>query len=515
MGCAAVLTLVGGAGGGSASSLGAAVTLTATPPNVIAGRSTTLSWTSSDVTMCRRVRSLERPKARSRAPADRTHPQPPCVPPRVHRFARRRQGHGFCGARNKSDTLDLEGWPTPPRSQGDAVPHHRRRGDGHLSWDRATAECVQYLENRKVREFNAILVNLIEHRFDPNGAPNNSAGQGPFLKKGDFSTPNPAYFAHAANVVNEALKRNIEVFLFPAYLGYQGGDEGWYTEIRDNGPKKMLAYGKFVGAYFSRFPNIVWVIGGDYGPNAARDEVSALVRGIQQSSPNPLFTVHNGRYQSGVTQYPGASWIDLNTTYSDCVQASKQLADDYGRAGPIPFFLIEGKYENEGASAACLRSQAYWSILEGGIGSFFGNNPIWSFGQGWQGALDSPGGRSMGFVSDLFHSRAWATLVPDVSHSVLTAGYGDLGTASYAPAARTQNGNTVIAYSPDQRPLTVNMAKVSGSQARAWWFDPSPGQATSIGSYPTTGSRSFTPPSSGDWVLVLDDSGLGLAAPGR
>ena len=218
---------------------------------------------------------------------------------------------------------------------------------------------------------------------------------------------------------------------------------------------------------------------------------------------------------STITQYPGASWIDLNTTYSDCVQASKQLADDYGRAGPIPFFLIEGKYENEGASAACLRSQAYWSILEGGIGSFFGNNPIWSFGPGWQGALDSQGGRSMGLVSDLFHSRAWATLVPDVSHSVLTAGYGDLGTASYAPAARTQNGNTVIAYSPDQRPLTVNMAKVSGSQARAWWFDPSSGQATSIGSYPTTGSRSFTPPSSGDWVLVLDDSGLGLAAPGR
>ena len=105
--------------------------------------------------------------------------------------------------------------------------------------------------------------------------------------------------------------------------------------------------------------------------------------------------------------------------------------------------------------------------------------------------------------------------MPDVGHSVLTAGYGDIGSASYAPAARTQNGNTVIVYSPDQRALTVNMAKVSGSQAKAWWFDPSSGQATSIGTYPTSGSRSFTPPSSGDWVLVLDDAGLGLGAPGR
>jgi len=373
----------------------------------------------------------------------------------------------------------------------------------------------QYLANRRARGVNAILTNLVEHRFDTNGAPNDAAGQGPFVKKGDFSTPNPAYFAHAADVVQAALNRNIEVFLFPAYLGYQGGDEGWYAEIRDNGPKRMLAYGKFVGAYFSRFPNIVWVIGGDYGPNAARDDVSALVRGIQQSSPQPLFTVHNLRHQSGVTQYPGVSWIDLNTTYSNCAQAPKELADDYARAGPIPFFLIEGTYENESASAVCLRSQAYWSVLEGAIGSFFGNNPIWSFGSGWQGALDSPGATSMGFVSSLFHSRAWATLVPDVGHSVLTAGYGDIGSASYAPAARTQNGNTVIVYSPDQRGLTVNMAKVSGSQAKAWWFDPSSGQATSIGIYPTSGARSFTPPTSGDWVLVLDDAGLGLGAPGR
>ncbi len=116
--------------------------------------------------------------------------------------------------------------------------------------------------------------------------------------------------------------------------------------------------------------------------------------------------------------------------------------------------------------------------------------------------------------AQLFHSRSWGTLVPDFSHSVLTSGYGTIGSSSYAAAARTSNGNTVIIYTPDQRGLTIDMTKVSGSQAKAWWFNPVSGQASLIGTYPTTGSQSFTPPSSGDWVLVLDNASLGLGAPG-
>ena len=87
--------------------------------------------------------------------------------------------------------------------------------------------------------------------------------------------------------------------------------------------------------------------------------------------------MHNARYQSGISQYPNETWIDLNTTYSDCDNAPRRSLRTTRRTHA--FFLIEGKYENEGASAVCLRSQAYWSVLEGSMGEFFGNNPIWGF----------------------------------------------------------------------------------------------------------------------------------------
>jgi hypothetical protein len=58
------------------------------------------------------------------------------------------------------------------------------------------------------------------------------------------------------------------------------------------------------------------------------------------------------------------------------------------------------------------------------------------------------------------------------------------------------------------------MTKVSGTRANAFWFDPATGQASSAATAPTTGTRVFTPPSPGDWVLVLDDAALGRRPPG-
>jgi hypothetical protein len=120
----------------------------------------------------------------------------------------------------------------------------------------------------------------------------------------------------------------------------------------------------------------------------------------------------------------------------------------------------------------------------------------------------------MKFLGELLTSRPWHQLVPDSAHTTLTAGYGSYG-SSFAAAARTADGGTVIVYTPVRKALTIRMNRVSGTQANAWWFRPSTGVATSIGSYANTGSRSFTPPSSGDWVLVLDDASLGYAAPGQ
>ena len=169
-----------------------------------------------------------------------------------------------------------------------------------------------------------------------------------------------------------------------------------------------------------------------------------------------------------------------------------------------------------------MRAEAYGAVLSGAtFGHLFGNCPIWGFGtnlQGlratdWVGQLNSTGARTVAYVGRLMTSRSFTTLVPDDGHLVMTAGYAS-GT-TYAPASITADGSTLIAYIPTSRTVTVNLAKIAGTAARAWWFNPSTAQATLIGDFATGSVKTFTSPSSADWVLVIDNAALNLQAPGN
>jgi hypothetical protein len=151
-----------------------------------------------------------------------------------------------------------------------------------------------------------------------------------------------------------------------------------------------------------------------------------------------------------------------------------------------------------------------------------GNNPIWHFDGPWQyptkltweQSLDLPGSIGMMHWGKLFRSRAWYELIPDQKHEVVTGGLGEFRGLDYLAAGRTSDGSTVIAYMPTKRTITVDMSKVSGSQAMGWWFDPRNGQSTTAGTFPTAGTQELTPPAEGDWVLVLDDASKRRLPPG-
>src|SRR5919198_3082123 len=54
-------------------------------------------------------------------------------------------------------------------------------------------DAIRYLDDRRAKGFNTVLVNLIEHLFskDP---PRDLAGREPFSTPGNLGTPNDAYF---------------------------------------------------------------------------------------------------------------------------------------------------------------------------------------------------------------------------------------------------------------------------------------------------------------------------------
>ena len=370
----------------------------------------------------------------------------------------------------------------------------------------------QYLENRRQKGVNSIIVNLIEHKFH---GPVDRYGEGPFTTPGDFTTPNEKYFAHADWVIRRAGEKGIQVFLAPIYLGYIHTDEGWVEEALANGPEKCRAWGRYLGKRYRDFDNLVWIIGGDRNPESARPDVDAVAEGIKEFDKRHILTAHCHPENSAVDQYKNDGWLDVNDTYTYSIVHAKLLAD-HNRMPVMPFFLIETTYEGEhNASEVQIRRQAYWAILCGATGQFMGNRPIWLFDPGWQAAMDAAGSQDMVRLKALFTSRPWYDLVPDQKHEVVVDGLGEFHGLDYLAAARTNDGGTVIAYLPNARSFTVDLSKVAGTSALGWWYNPRTGKADSAGKFATGAKQKFTPPSDGDWVLVLDDASRNLAAPGQ
>jgi len=376
------------------------------------------------------------------------------------------------------------------------------------------ADADAYLASRQSHGFNLVLISLIDPKFATN-APANYYLQQPFTGLPFRSAPSEAYFAHADYVIRSAASKGITVLLAPAYLGYLCADEGWCAEIQAASIADMTAWGEYLGNRYRDFDNIVWLIGGDTDPPAdVKAKLQAMVDGIQQHDTRHLFSAHNANGQMAIASWSGAPWLTVNNIYTYGLQYTDAQAA-YSVAPAMPFFLVEAHYEgDQGISQAALRSESYWTVLSGGFGHIFGNCPLWSFGAAnrycatsdWRAQLSSQGTLNMQYFAKLFRARHWYSLVPDVSHTVLIAGAGTAGQATYAIAASASDGSSIIAYLPSSRTVTVNGSVLSGPTMTAWWYNPSTGSATSIGTFPTSAPQTFTPPFDADWVLVLDSS---------
>jgi hypothetical protein len=381
-------------------------------------------------------------------------------------------------------------------------------------------EANYYLSHRRAQGFNSILVNLIEKKFAMS-PPRNAAGDQPFITPGDLTTPNESYFAHADAVLSMAARESMLVFLVPAYLGWEGGDEGWFREMQAAGAEKVRQYGRFVGSRYRTFSNIVWVVGGDYTPPRQYQWcVDALAEGIREGGATQLMTAHCG-HESPAAVYGDRKWLDFNNVYSYARNLHADTLKEYQRLPVKPYILIESLYENENHSTRDrIRAQAYGALLAGAAGHFFGNNPVWNFDspqkvfpaeQFWREALDSQSARDMMRLGSFWRSLSWNTLVPDAEHRFVVAGYGHSADERYSLAAVSRDGKLAIAYVSNGAPKTISLdLKKSPKGYKAIWIDPTNGDHVDIDMPTGTrgGRKEVTTPgknSSGadDWILYF------------
>ena len=384
------------------------------------------------------------------------------------------------------------------------------------------SEVDYYLSNRWVQGYNSIILDLTATRNeDGNSYEGDIYGHLPFTN----TIPGPytnllswdvRYFTNVDYVIQRAGFYGINVFAYPLYDGYGGAD--WYAQMVGNSSNALWSFGAFIGNRYKDFTNLVWIGAGDFSEPNAPDNClwNIVAAGIRSADTNHLFSAQAQRPTPAIYY---SNLVTLNSTYGSLFPYVESLAN-YQRSPVVASFAREPYYEYRNITgtpftALDCRHFAWWAVFSGDMGHFYGDEHQWPFYPGWQAEMWDAGATTIANVIKLIRTRPWWNCVPDAGHAVVISGYGTSGTIDYIACTREAAGKTIMAYIPqDTMTPTVDMTKISGSTANAWWYNPRTGVATAIGTYSTVGTRTFTPPDSSDWVLILDDASQNYGPPG-
>lgn len=328
--------------------------------------------------------------------------------------------------------------------------------------------------------------------------------------------------------------------------------------------KNARTFGEYVGQRYKN-NDIIWVIGGDRAPAGYEDILQAMVAGLDEGGDDRdfLMTFHGMKigkpippenvYQERLCSshlFGAADWLDFHGAYSGhqwAYPTYRLTALDRAMNPTRPVIDLEPCYENHAyhadgsnywenpnkwdgktrGTAALIREQGYWALLAGAAGHRYAANDVWQFHESgpaaggasfrpntpWRTAMEFPGARQMGIMRRLFESRAWQTLEPD--QRIIASGQGK--GENHIQAARSSDGKFLFVYLPRGSATAIDMTKINGQEALAHWFNPRDGEATSIGRFPCSNKRKFSPPSQGvdnDWVLILDEATQDFSIPG-
>jgi hypothetical protein len=389
-------------------------------------------------------------------------------------------------------------------------------------------EIDTYLSARRAQGFNAIQFQLMTHHSGcaVGGGSVDRYGHTPFTTGDlDWTNPSEAYWSRVDSILNKLKARDMLALVTPAYLGSGCvfSTEGWCPAMDAQTTQQMAAFGAFIGQRYRNQGNIVWIAGGDANPldyPGMDGKVDALMSALAAAdTSHQLITGHASRHVTAFEAFGAHPWLTLNSAYDGETCPDDSMADqirtEFQRTPVKPLHSIEQRYDGEGADADCLAAQFLWSALGGGVGQSYGNGLVWNFSSGWNdpgSGINSPIASVHTNSAKLVRSRRFWLFSPDYAHTVVLSGFGS-GTSTVA-TARASDGETVMSFVPDEgTSLTVDMTRIAGTQATAWWFDPISATATSIGSFPTSGTAQFVSPAPSA-VLVLDNAALNLPPPG-
>jgi Protein of unknown function (DUF4038)/Putative collagen-binding domain of a collagenase len=303
-------------------------------------------------------------------------------------------------------------------------------------------------------------------------------------------TPNEAYFKRVDAIVAAAEQDGIVLV-----VGVYHAKDCDFGRINATNAR---IWARWLAQRYKNAKNIVWSMY-PHAEQASEPVVRATVRGLQEGDggAHPI-TMHPDPSPTSSSFMHSEPWLSFNTlqTWSTDLANYDMVRSDYARTPVKPVVDGEARYEEEDDTTPLqVRRAGYWACLAGGFYSY-GHRDSWMSPQTWRKWYDTPGAKQMRVMSDLFRSIDWWHLVPD--QSIFTDWIkGDV-------AARSATGGWILAYLTSTDPVNIKLSSITASDsASAWWVDPLTGTRTSIGIFPTSRTKEFSPPSGWQDAILL------------
>lgn len=343
------------------------------------------------------------------------------------------------------------------------------------------------------------------------------------------------YWKHVDYIVQQAASRGI-------YIGivciWGGNVKSGIVSVDD-----ARNYGEFLARRYGKFPNIIWLIGGDVRGDAFPEVWKTLAATIRSHCPDQLMTFHPFGRTMSATWFNNEPWLDFNMFQSGHRRYGQRRGDgdytidDYTEEDSWRFVeksltfqplkpVIDGEpsYEHipQGLhdttqprwQASDVRRYAYWSVFAGACGHTYGHNsimqmyrpgvsPAYGAEIPWWEAVHAPGLQQMKHLKALMLAFPYFERIPDQSVIAGTNG------VQYERVIATRGNDYILVYNYTNRRVEIDITKISGVRKKAWWYSPVDGQTEYIGEF-ANGKHFFNQDSAygagNDWVLIITDA---------
>ncbi len=328
----------------------------------------------------------------------------------------------------------------------------------------------------------------------------------------------------------------------------------WGSQLNNMDVQKAANLGHFIGRRYAKYPNIIWMIGGDIRGDKQPEVWDALARAIKAEDPVHLMTFHPRGRTTSAWWFNDREWLDFNMfqsghrcygqrngdgdyTIDDDTEEDNwryvEMSKPGNKAGQDRFSVkgdlkpvLDGEPSYEDIPQGLhdftmprwqdydVRRYAYWAVFAGCFGHTYGHNSIMQFKRPgnlgsfdaqkpWWEAMTDPGYLQMKYLKHLMMSVPFTEGQND--QSVIISRNGE----KYDRIIATCGNDYMMVYNYTGKPMTINISKISGNKKQLWMMNPADGTMKYLGE--TAGKKHhFTFDSVGtkgqDRVIIIMDA---------